>query len=119
MTKRIAFVSKLILLVCGVMASWPAQSATQAQIDEAWKKGIWWLFTNQSGDGFWKSTEGTQVAATALAVEALNNAPLKSYPFYKGVTWLSNMRASSTDSLARQAIALKLGGVNPSPFKVK
>jgi hypothetical protein len=98
------------------MAALPAQSATQAQVDEAWRKGIWWLFSNQSGDGFWKSTEGTQVAATALAIEALNNAPLKSYPFYKGITWLSNVRASSTDSIARQAIALKLGGVSPISY---
>jgi hypothetical protein len=66
----------------GLLIACPAQSATQAQFDEAWRKGIWWLFFNQSGDGFWKSTEGTQVAATALAVEAPNNAPLKSYPFF-------------------------------------
>jgi hypothetical protein len=102
-----------IAMALGLLAAWPAQAATQAQIDEAWRKGIWWLFSNQSGDGFWKSAEGTQVATTALAIEALSNAPLKSYPFYKGVSWLSNVRASSTDSLARQAIALKLGGVNP------
>src|SRR3990172_1091459 len=78
------------------LTAWPA---TQAQIDQAWTKGIWWLFANQSGDGFWKSTDGTQIAATASAIEALSNAHLRSYPFYNGVTWLSNARATSTDSL--------------------
>jgi Putative Ig domain len=113
MTKSLRTATAAVVAMgMGLLIAWPAQSATQAQIDEAWRKGIWWLFTNQSGDGFWKSTEGTQIATTALAIEALNNAPLKSYPFYKGVSWLSNVRAASTDSLARQAIALKLGGVN-------
>lgn len=116
MTKRKCLFATTILLTMSLTAPLAAWSATQTQIDEAWKKGIWWLFMNQSGDGFWKSTEGTQIPATALAIEALNNAPLKSYPFHKGVTWLVNARAASTDSLARQAIALRLGGVTPTAY---
>jgi hypothetical protein len=105
-------------LVFDLVTCAPALSATptQAQIDNAWAHGMAWLFSNQSGDGFWKSKEGTEIASTALAIEALNNAPLKAYPFHKGVSWLANAKANSTDSLARQATALKVAGINATPY---
>ena len=90
----------------------PGFGATQAQIDDAWKYGLWWLIKSQNGDGYWDSQGEVKVIATALAVQALNRAPLKTVPFSKGVAWLSNAKAGSVDSLARQAIALNDVGLD-------
>src|SRR5574341_1532448 len=91
---------------------WPpllsvAQAASQAQIDTAWNKGVAWLLTHQRADGSWRSTAGTEVMATATALEALNRVNVKGYPFALGVAWLSNAEAASVDSLARRIMALK------------
>ncbi|HEY5291943.1 MAG TPA: FG-GAP-like repeat-containing protein [Burkholderiales bacterium] len=99
----------LAILSLGAFST-PAYSATQQQIDNARAKGLAWLLLHQAGDGSWRGTAGSEVAATSSAVEALTVAGIRSYPFIAGVSWLGNTRAKSVDSLARQVAALTLAG---------
>ena len=94
----------------------PAFAATQNEIDNAWKYGLWWLIKSQNGDGYWESQGDIKVITTALAVQALNRAPLRTLPFSKGVGWLSNANAGSVDALARQTLALSEAGLNPARY---
>ncbi|HSB70536.1 MAG TPA: prenyltransferase/squalene oxidase repeat-containing protein, partial [Candidatus Methylomirabilis sp.] len=89
--------------------------ASQAQIDTAWNKGVAWLLTHQRADGSWRSVAGTEFAATAAALEALNRVNVKGHPFALAVAWLSNADATSVDSLARRILALKAAGLNVTP----
>lgn len=92
-----------------------AASGQAAPIDEARLKGLAWLIQHQHGDGRWESVPGLEVAATAAAVEALANAGVTQGEAYaKGVAWLQNHPASSTDTLARQIMALSRAGRDTS-----
>lgn len=92
-----------------------ATSVMAAPIDDARLKGAAWLITHQSGDGSWQGTPGLEMAETAAAVEALINAGMtKSDTYVKGVAWLQNHEAYSTDTLARQIIALARSGRDAS-----
>lgn len=88
-----------------------ATTVMAAPIDDARFKAVAWLITHQSGDGSWQGTPGLEIAETAAAVEALVNAGItKSDTYAKGVAWLQNHQAYSTDALARQAITLYKAG---------
>ncbi len=102
-----------------VMAASSADSATQVQIDTTWNKGVAWLLTHQRADGSWRSRSGTEVAATAAAVEALAKVGVRGYPFASGVAWLSNAEAPSVDSLARKSLALQAAALNVTPHLQK
>lgn len=91
-------------------AAGAAVSATPGQIDTSRNKGLQWLLVQQSNEGGWKSANGQNVPATALAIEALRNAGVTGFPYAKGVIWLANVRADSVDSLARQTSTLKQSG---------
>jgi len=107
LTRRL--LALVLAAVCGC-----SQAATQAQIDNAWTYGLWSLIKNQNGDGYWQSTNDPNVIATALAVQALNRAPLKTTPYNKAVSWLANARPVSVDAISRQILALSTAGV-PAP----
>ncbi|MBI3345266.1 MAG: putative Ig domain-containing protein [Gammaproteobacteria bacterium] len=96
----------IVGLVIGLFAP-TVVAATAAQIDAARNKGLAWLLLNQNGDGYWKGKAGTEVPATAAALEAFSNAKLSNYSYVKGVAWLSNAKVISVDSLSRRIIALK------------
>jgi hypothetical protein len=84
------------------MAAVTAWSATQPQIDTARNRGLWWLFTHQSGEGAWGSAQNTTVADTAAALDALGVAGVRGPIFSRGYSWLANAEAGSVDSLTRQ-----------------
>lgn len=105
----------LLLSILGLWAPAAHAATTQSQIDAARAKGLAWLLTRQRADGSWGSKAGTEVAATAFAVETLVKAGVKGRPFIAAVSWLSNAEPASTDSLARKAIALKGAGVTVTP----
>jgi hypothetical protein len=88
-----------------------AIAATQAQLDAARNKGLAWLISHQHDDGSWRGPSGSEVATTATAVEALNRAGLKSYPYAASVSWLGNASVASVDSMARRVLALRQAGV--------
>jgi len=112
LARRPALVGPILLAVMLLVGIVPtALAATDEQINTARNKGLWWLLTRQDAEGKWKSKPGTEVAATATALEALSNAGVKSYPYTAGVSWLSNVKISSVDSLARQVVALTKAGV--------
>ena len=83
-----------------------AVAATNAQIESARVNGLRWLFQHQLANGSWKSTYGSEIAATSEAVEAIRASGLNNSPHIKGISWLSNLEISSVDSLARAAQAL-------------
>lgn len=100
-------------------------AATQAQIDQAWNKGLAWLLINQHGDGGWSSTlsdgnalrQGLGIQATAAAVDGMSAMDIKAgYSYLGGVAWLSNAEPASVDALARQVIALKPSGKNMTQY---
>ncbi len=111
-------VSMIKHIVLGVAAATMASAisaATVGQIDAARNKGLAWLLLNQSGDGYWGSKAGTEIAATAASLEAFSNAKLSNYSYLKGVAWLSNAKVTSVDSLARRVMALKQAQINVTP----
>lgn len=106
---------KRLMLGIWCLGYFVAMSAIAAPIDDARLKAVAWLITHQSGDGSWPSSTGLEMAETAAAVEALTNAGVtKSDTYTKGVAWLQNHRAYSTDALARQIVALAKSGRDTS-----
>jgi hypothetical protein len=89
-------------------------AATLAEIDVAHLKGLQWLLTNQDGEGGWPSASGVKIIATTSSLDSLAQAGIKGYPYSKGISWLANAGAASTDALARQALSLFNAGVNTS-----
>lgn len=95
------------------MGLWTAAQA--APVDDARLKGLAWLISHQSGEGAWQGAPGLEMAATASAVEAFANAGIgKGEAYSSGLAWLQNHTADSTDSLARQIIALSHAGRDAS-----
>jgi hypothetical protein len=61
----VSLIARITLSVLMALVFVPsAHAATQAQIDQARLKGIWWLMVHQNGDGSWKSAPGTEVQVT-------------------------------------------------------
>lgn len=112
---RIAFVVVTIGLSISTVIAAPV--ATPAQIDSARNKALAWLITHQQADGSWRDAPGGEVVATSSALQALRGVGIiKSYPYSKGVAWLSNTDVASTDSLARKIVTLSAAGVDISPY---
>lgn len=105
---------KSCLLVAMIAFAPNAAAATPSQIDSAHLKGLQWLLTNQDGDGGWPNASGIRIIATTSSLDALAQAGIKGYPYAKGVSWLANADAASTDALARQTLSLFRAGVNTS-----
>lgn len=101
-------------LVTGVTLAINVHAATLSQINAAHLKGLQWLLTNQDGEGGWSSASGIKTIATASSLDALAQAGIKGYPYAKGVSWLANADAASTDALARQTLSLFIAGINTS-----
>jgi hypothetical protein len=88
-------------------------TSAPAQLKNVKDKGLAWLITHQQLDGSWRSTAGTEVTATATALEVFGNAGMRNAPNYgRGISWLSNASASSVDSLVRQIWALNQAQLN-------
>lgn len=103
---------KLIVVVFSLLVINPVSAAP---VDDARLKAITWLISHQAGDGRWPGASGLEIAETASAVEALTNAGvIKSDAYAKAVAWLQNHQAYSTDTLARQIIALARSGRDTS-----
>lgn len=99
--------SKRLLALIFITSSFSAHSATQAQLDSMRAKSLAYLITQQKGDGSWRDEQGNGVQATAMALEALSKAGITTgYSSGAAVSWLLNAEALSTDSLARQIVAL-------------
>ena len=114
MTPRLTRI--LVLLLLSLTSLTQAVPPTQPQIDAARNKGLAWLITHQSGEGNWTSRPGTEVITTSLALAAFEKAGVKGPTYSKGVGWVANAKASSTDARARQAIALNNAGMNASGY---
>ncbi len=107
------------LLLCIAIATHAVSAgatATQAQLDNMRAHGLAWLYTHQQGEGSWPTVAGVKIQPTALAMDALANAGLKSAFLYTSAqAWISNVSTNSNDSLARQIIALAHSGANAKP----
>ena len=103
--KRV-FSPVIVITVSEAPAPTPEQIQS-ARVESARVKGLAWLLTHQRGDGSWKGPAGTEVTATAAALEGLTRAGLKGYPYVAGISWLGNAATASVDSLARKIIALR------------
>ena len=101
---RLARVMLYLAIVLSFLAA--GELAAQADTTQARDRGLAWLTTHQKADGSWRSTPGTEFAATATAVDAFGNAGLKNFSYTRGVAWLNNASAPSVDSLSRQISAL-------------
>ncbi len=109
---------KLGLLAVGATLTFNANAATPSEINTAHLKGLQWLLTNQSGEGGWPSASGVKIIATTSSLDALTQAGIKGYPYSKGISWLANADAPSTDALARQTLSLFQAGVNTSSLMI-
>ncbi|MES2354417.1 MAG: putative Ig domain-containing protein [Pseudomonadota bacterium] len=105
----------IALTALGITFAADAWSATTTQISTARNKGLAWLLKHQSGEGAWKSGAEANIPATAATVEALRRASMTGPAYTRGIAWLANTKAVSTDALARQAIALANAGADPTP----
>src|SRR5262245_59027115 len=92
-----------------------ASAATQEQIDAAREKMLAWLLIHQRSDGSWRGTPGSEVAASASALEGLSRAGVNGYPYAAGVSWLANAPIASVDSLSRKIVALRQANLNVTP----
>ena len=99
--------SPVIVITVSAAPAPTAEQIQTARVDSARVKGLAWLLTHQRGDGSWKGPAGTEVTATAAALEGLTRAGLKGYPYVAGISWLGNATTASVDSLARKIIALR------------
>ena len=100
-------------IIAGLSVNLAAQAATPAQLDAARAKSLAWFYTHQNGDGSWQTASGIKTQTTALAMDALANAGLKSArPYAMAQAWLANAPTSSNDSLSRQVSALAHSGAN-------
>lgn len=107
--------SRLSLLALAlVFTAGSVSAATPAEIDGSRNESIAWLYQNQIGSGAWRSgVEGAEIQSTAASLSALKRAGIDSgYTYTSAVSWLANAHLPSTDSTARQIIALSLAGVN-------
>lgn len=108
---------KGILRPCAVavafLAAVDATAATVSQIDAAQLNGLKWLLTKQDGEGDWPSPVGG-VVTTASAVDVLSRAGIQGFPYARGISWLTNADAVSTDAVARQTATLYKAGINTS-----
>ncbi|MBI3805077.1 MAG: SBBP repeat-containing protein [Nitrospirae bacterium] len=111
------FFSRVVFSICALLVLCSsALAATQAQIDAARNKAIAWLINHQNGDGSWRTNSGLEVATTAETLQALANAGMKGFPYTAGVSWLSNTKVGSTDSLSRKVLALQKAGLNVNSY---
>ncbi|MHB1176551.1 MAG: putative Ig domain-containing protein [Sulfuriferula sp.] len=102
-------------MIAGLSVNLAAQAATPAQLDAVRAKSLAWFYTHQNGDGSWQTASGIKTQPTALAMDALANAGLKSArPYAMAQAWLANAPTSSNDSLSRQVNALAHSGANVS-----
>ena len=102
-------------ILCGMLVfAFNANAATISEIDAAHIKGLKWLLTQQDGEGDWDNSISNIIIATTSSLEALNRAGIQGYPYAKGISWLTNAAAVSTDAAARQAISLYKAGINTS-----
>lgn len=107
---------KFGLLAAGISLAFNVRAATLSEIDAAHLNGLQWLLKNQDGNGNWSNTSDVEVIATTSALDALAQAGIKGYPHTKGISWLSNTQAASTDALARQILSLFHAGINIRPL---
>src|SRR5438552_3144464 len=106
--------SPVIVITVSAAPAPTAEQIQTARVDSARVKGLAWLLTHQRGDGSWKGPAGTEVTATAAALEGLTRAGLKGYPYVAGISWLGNATTASVDSLARKIIALRQANLDVS-----
>lgn len=65
-----------------------------------------WLVAHQTPNGRWEDLPGSGVRDTSLALEALDQAGQTGAPYEAGRAWLAVAGVTSTDFLARRALAL-------------
>ncbi len=94
--------SKSYLFLFALLFFATAEAATQASIDDTWNKGLAWLIQTQNGNGSWANIQGTEFIATTAAIDTLGRANVINFNYNKGLSWISNNKPHSVDSLARK-----------------
>lgn len=69
---------KHTFILIGLFLTSNSNAATQAQLDTMRAKSLAYLITQQQGDGSWRDAQGNGIQATAMAIEALNQAGITS-----------------------------------------
>ncbi|HEY8102611.1 MAG TPA: putative Ig domain-containing protein [Burkholderiaceae bacterium] len=104
-------------LVVGLLAGEArSQTSTPAQIEAARARGLAWLYTHQQGSGGWVAPDGAQAMTSHTALEAWNTAGVRGYPYYAALSYLTNLKVDSVDSIARQLLAEASAGSNARPY---
>lgn len=86
-------------------------STALADVNQMRSTALGWLVLQQKGDGSFPSPAGLEHQATAAAAEAMKAGGLSASPSYaRAISWLANHAAISTDSRARQGMALANAG---------
>ena len=107
MNTRSTVVLGILLLA---VVSWPAFAASP--YESFVSKGVSWLTFNQNVDGSWGWENTVAPLNTAEAVIALRAINYRTPPYYWGVAWLENHKASNIDYKARVVLALAANGDN-------
>ncbi len=103
-----------IFLLVGLLITFAAKTATQSQVDNAWSKGLSWLAANQTGEGYWTTAPGLEVITASFGAEAFRLANVKSQSYSRAIAFVGNTSTFSTDTRARQIIALYNAGMDVS-----
>jgi len=81
------------------------------ELEQARDKSLAYLVQNQNGDGSWGESEAEKVRVTSAVLDAFQKYNVTGLVHRRGINWLANAEAGSTDSLARQIITLGKAGI--------
>lgn len=112
---------KALALVMGILSAPPALAAAPSaeQLAQARASGLAYLVKLQNADGSWGRDSSDKVRATSSALLALKQYGVSGGVLARGVDWLANAEAGSTDSLARQVRALAELGARDSRLEAR
>ena len=84
---------------------------TIAELEAARDKSLSYLVQQQNGDGSWGQTQNEKIRITATVLETFKKYNISGLVYRRGINWLANGEATSTDGLARQLFTLATSGV--------
>jgi len=84
---------------------------TVAELEAARDKSLSYLVQQQNGDGSWGNTQSEKIRVTATVLNTFKKYNITGLVYRRGINWLANGEATSSDGLARQLFTLSISGV--------
>lgn len=84
---------------------------TIAELEAARDKSLSYLIQQQNGDGSWGKNQSEKNRITATVLNTFKKYNVTGLVYRRGINWLANGEATSTDGLARQIFTLSTCGV--------